>query len=403
MCGSSCIVSAKSFIFFIGGCLGVSQCQTYVFFATILRLTYTLIIRGNDLNQLSKSLSLTVFAMLFLTKAFAMEVGINFISVGNQYANSIYDSENVTGLFNYLAKENVKRVSIRVTWTTMEPEEGKYNQKYLDNLNRVLTAAKNNKINVLLDFHTLFMRSNYACPPWVMNYEADDGSSAEFSVIMAARSIHVRRTYLAMLSNVWRSVSRTGAVDVVSVMNEPWAFNWKNPDNDMRQITELLCEAGDLFKSIAPEIKTTVRFTSGMNPWTTERGKRFDFDLLVKHLSFFSINIYEDPSVQSVKWDYFDKALELARKNKINFWVTEFGQEGMGKKELGGEASLESQQMYYRSFLERINRNENLKPDCILAWNAEPGGKNNSSLWDNANHQLTATGILLSSFSKTNQ
>jgi hypothetical protein len=74
----------------------------------------------------------------------------------------------------------------------------------------------------MLDSHTLFMKRNYACPPWITNHFQDDGAPCAYGISMVATSPTVRERFLAMQNVVLAGLKTEDAIDVASPMNEPF-------------------------------------------------------------------------------------------------------------------------------------------------------------------------------------
>ncbi len=350
-----------------------------------------------------------------LADCFALEVGVNMISVGNEYANPEFQDEKILPFLAMLKSEGFERVSFRVTWSRMEVTEGVYNEAYIKNLRRLYHAAEKAGLKALLDFHTLFKRQVYACPAWVSNYtDVRTGGPGVHSVIMTVRHPAVGKRYIDMQRHVAKALAGCGAIDSVSVMNEPFTLEWAKPDAmraEQAALTTYLCRAARELKETVPRWKTTVRFCMPYSPWALDDTKRFGIEELMGALDIFSLNNYLDPAnpadtrplkgTPSGSWVTFAETARRCHAAGKGFWVTEFGcpvdgevnDEGSGMKvPPGGQAR------YYDAFFARLYAME-YQPQSALAWVMSLGAAGRSldsyALWDRVSASFTDGGKAL--------
>lgn len=321
------------------------------------------------------------------------EAGVNITSVGNSYSDPQFQDEPLDRLFAELKKRGITRISLRVTWATMERKEGSLDPKIMASMKRIYGKAQMYGFKAMLDFHTLFMKDNYACPEWVAQHRQDDGSPCVRSIAMIARSKSVRERYLAYVAGVVSEMKECQAIDVVSVMNEPFSIEWKNPSRwavDMDQIQSVIEEAARIVREKAPGRRVAVRFCGTVNPWGHNPERRFDAQRMLKALDIIGQNIYLDPnddnavqqdklskkSGPNLSWPIMAEAAEQCRKAGKSFWITEFGapwQKSDDPKEPSG--TLESQKENVERYCKRFWGNS-IRPEAVMIWVLQSNPKN---------------------------
>lgn len=314
-------------------------------------------------------------------------VGVNLISVGNQYMDTLYREPALTPFMERLAKDGMGRISIRITWSTMMPSPGVLNQTYLSNYERVATAAGRAGMKVMVDFHTLFGTGLYACPKWVAEEPGDDGRPGVVSVVMAARSRKIRGYYLDMVREISRRAKTWPGVDTVSVMNEPWSLDYKDPkaaQAEFRLIEDWACEAARVVKEEAPALKRTLRFTASINPWAPEEKKRFQWERLSGDLEIFSVNAYANPLEKPEAAELVLAAAARCRAEGRDLWITEFGRERGEQAVEQGAGSIPLQAAYMADYMKWLETTEH-GPSVALAWVIQPSGKEGMNLYDGEN------------------
>ena len=340
----------------------------------------------------------TLTACLFLCApswliAAGPEAGVNITSVGNSYSDPQFQDEPLDRLFSELKKRGITRISLRVTWATMERKEGSLDPKIMAAMKRIYGKAQTYGFKAMLDFHTLFMKDNYACPEWVAQHRQDDGSPCVRSIAMIARSKSVRERYLAYVAGVVSEMKECQAIDVVSVMNEPFSMEWKNPSRwavDMDQIQSVIEEAARIVREKAPGRRVAVRFCGVVNPWGHNPERCFDAQRMLKALDVIGQNIYLDPnddnavqqdklskkSGPNLSWPIMAEAAEQCRKAGKSFWITEFGapwQKSDDPKEPSG--TLESQKENVERYCKRFWGNS-IRPEAVMIWVLQSNPKN---------------------------
>jgi len=321
------------------------------------------------------------------------EAGVNITSVGNSYSDPQFQDESLDRLFTELKKRGITRISLRVTWATMERQEGSLDPKIMAAMKRIYGKAQTYGFKAMLDFHTLFMKDNYACPEWVAQHRQDDGSPCVRSIAMIARSKSVRERYLAYVAGVVSEMKVCPAIDVVSVMNEPFSMEWRNPSrwaDDMDQIQSVIEEAARIVREKAPGRRVAVRFCGAVNPWGHNPERRFDAERMLKVLDIIGQNIYLDPNddnavhqdklskkpLPALSWPIMAEAAERCRKAGKAFWITEFGapwQKSDDTKEPSG--TLESQKIDVESYCKRFWGNS-IRPEAVMIWVLQANPKN---------------------------
>ena len=329
------------------------------------------------------------------------EAGVNITSVGNKYSDPQFEDEPLCRLFADLKERGIKRISLRVTWASMEHRQGSLDPKILAAMKRIYGKAHTYGFKAMLDFHTLFMTGCYACPEWVAQYRQDDGSPGVHSIAMIARSKPVRERYLAYIAGVVTELKECKAIDVVSVMNEPWSLEWKNPsrwDAELGQIQSVIEDAARIVREKAPGRRVAVRFGGRVNPWSHNPGRKFDTQRMLNALDIIGQNLYLDPnddnamllsdkpsknSRPSLSWGIMAEASEQCRKAGKALWFTEFGAPCRGELEGIKNGSRESQKKYFEGYCRRF-WGEAIRPEAILAWVLEPNpqSKAGSQLYD---------------------
>jgi hypothetical protein len=330
------------------------------------------------------------------------EAGVNITSLGNNYGDPEFRDEPLGRLFTALKERGIKRISLRVTWSTMERQEGSLNPAILAAMKRIYGKAHSYGFKAMLDFHTLFLKDSYACPEWVPQHEQDDGSPGFHSIAMIARSKAVRERYLAYVAGVVTEMKDCEAIDVVSVMNEPCSTEWKNPSlmaADMDQIKSVIEKAACIVREKLPGRRVAVRFMGEINPWSQNPAHRLDTRRMLNALDIIGQNVYLDPDNDnatiprklshgtrpSLSWDIVIGASEQCRKAGKAFWITEFGAPWQG--ELCGikDGSLELQKQYFAGYCRRF-WGEAIRPETVLAWVIQPNSQSKAAgqLYDGA-------------------
>ncbi len=327
------------------------------------------------------------------------EAGVNIISVGNSYADPQLKDEALNRLFAELKARGITRISLRVTWGTMERQEGSLNPEILASMKRIYNKAHDYGFKAMLDFHTFFAVDSYACPEWVGQKLQDDGSPCVRSIAMLARSEVVRKRYLAYVAGVISELKECLAIDVISVMNEPLSLEWNNPSRwktDLDQLQGVIEEAARIVREKAPGRKVAIRFCGVTNPWAHNPGRSFDAQRMLKAMDIIGQNIYIDPDDEnatepeklkkgtspSLSWDIVAEAAERCRKEGKEFWITEFG---CPYRDNDGKLNLERQQKYFESSCKRY-WGPDIRPDAVMAWvlSPNPKGKEANGLYDGA-------------------
>ena len=333
--------------------------------------------------------------------------GVNITSLGNNYSDPEFQDEPLDRLSAALKERGIKRISLRVTWATMERQEGSLNPEILAAMKRIYAKAHSYGFKAMLDFHTLFAMDCYACPKWVSQHTQDDGSLGVQSIVMIARSKQVRERYLAYIAGVVTEMKDCQAIDVVSVMNEPFSPESKNPSRravDMDQIQSVIDKAARIVREKAPGRRVAVRFCGLANPWSQNPEHRFDTRRMLNALDIIGQNIYLDPGNDnatiprklphgtrpSLSWGIVSGAAEQCRKAGKAFWITEFGAPSQG--ELAGikDGSPELQKKYYEGYCRRF-WGEAIRPETLLAWVIQPNPQSKASgqLYDAATGTFT--------------
>lgn len=332
-----------------------------------------------------------VFFSLMFCFSFAIAAptaGVNLVSVGNWYGDPQFQDAPADRLLGELKGRGMGCISLRVTWSSMEKVEGTYDPIILSNMERLFQKAAAHGFTAMLDFHTLFMRDNYACPAWVTNQVQDDGTPCIRSLGMLARSKGVRDRYLAMISGVTAALSHCSAIDVVSVMNEPFALDWKNESSwnkDMDVILSVIEEAARRVREKAPGRKVAVRFCGAVNPWSAFPLRRFDPDRTLAALDIIGQNIYIDPNRDdaakveklmrdprpTISWSLLGEGSRRCREAGKALWITEFGAPWTGTGEEGISGSPEIQADYFQGFCRRF-WGDSIRPQAVLAWVIQP-------------------------------
>ena len=318
------------------------------------------------------------------------EAGVNIISVGNAYRDPAFRDEALDSLLSDLKERGVTRISLRVTWNSMEREEGTLNPTILANLKRMFESAQTHGFSAMLDFHTLFMKDSYACPTWVADHPQDDGSPGLRSVAMIARSQAVRERYLAMIEGVLAELGECEAIDVVSVMNEPFSLEFRDParwSEDVDQITTVIEDAARIVRAKAPGRRVAARFSGTVNPWSHFAGRRFDADRLLQTLDIIGQNVYLNPNdddaskganlvknaAPSLSWGILAEAAAKCRAAGRALWITEFGAPWRGVRQ-GDQGSLELQTAYFEGYCRRF-WGDSIQPETVMAWVLSPNPK----------------------------
>lgn len=325
--------------------------------------------------------------------AMGPEAGVNIISAYNNYSDPQLQDEPLNHLFAALQERGLKRISLRVTWATMERQEASLDPKILAAMKRIFGTAQKYGFKAMLDFHTLFMEDNYSCPKWVARYSQDDGSPGVRSMIMIARSRPVRERYLAFVAGVVSEMKECPAIDAVSVMNEPFSPDWRKPaywNADLYRIQGVIEAAACSVREKAPGRRVAVRFCGGFNPWSENPGRRFDALRMLKALDIIGQNIYLDPRDDNaadlakptkdlrptLSWTIMAEAAERCRQAGKSFWITEFGApwKQSDKSKYQG-ASLEAQKEYFEGCCKRF-WSKSIRPEAVMAWVLESDPKN---------------------------
>lgn len=328
------------------------------------------------------------------------QAGVNIISVGNTYADPIFAAGEVDRFMARLAVSGMQRISIRVTWETMEKEPGVFSADIIANLRRIAQAAERQSIKVMLDFHTLFSKNSYTAPQWLANYTGRNGKPGIRSLIMTVRNPEAGKAYLAMQRHVLTELRDVTGIEVVSLMNEPWPFWDEGPAGareDMDATSDLLIESAKQVKSINPHWKTAIRFTSSFNPWSDDKNKRFDEAKTFAATNIIGINIYLDPSGKydhegagadgrvrgGASWAVFERAVLATRASGRQLWVTEFGMSFSGNDSLGQPNSHDRQRQYYEAVCTRWWKGSP-RPNAVMAWVLEPNlsSRQGKEIWD---------------------
>jgi hypothetical protein len=331
------------------------------------------------------------------------EIGVNLISLGNRYQDRDYAPSNLGHFMNQLATQGMKRVSLRVTWSTMEPEAENYQAPVISNLARLCTKAKARGIRVLLDFHTLFHSDSYSCPKWVRELPPDEGETARPSIIMIARSQEVARRYIAMVGHVSRQLAPTGAIDVVSIMNEPWSHYWNEPHlkgAEYAKIEGVMERAAIEARQAIQGARVTARFTSKHNGWAGEPPV-FSWNRLTSFLDILSVNTYRDPTVDPDVYKIITTAAQRAREAGRDFWITEFGREFVPTKD-SGPGDTNAQALFFRHFLAWWSQAPH-QPSTLLAWTVQPAGNEAYNLFDPGTRAWNPAWFILGQYAKGEQ
>ncbi len=336
---------------------------------------------------MKKTFLLLAVSLLFIGQIIAAgpEAGVNIISVGNTYADPQFKGEALDQLFKELKARGIERISLRVTWATMERQEGSLNPEVLAEMKRIFGKAHDYGFKAMLDFHTFFAKDSYACPPWVAQHLQDDQSPGLRSIAMLGRSEGVRKRYLAHITGVLGELKDCAAIDVVSVMNEPLSLEWDNPARwraDVDQIQNVIEAAAGIVREIAPGRKVAARFSGLVNPWTKNPGRSFDPARMLKALDIVGQNIYMDPDddhatepeklkkgmLPSLTWEIAAEAAERCREAGKLFWITEFGCPWHDNER---KEDFERQRKYYESTCKRL-WSPAIRPDAVMAWVLSP-------------------------------
>lgn len=331
------------------------------------------------------------------------EAGVNIISSYNTYSDPQLQEEPLNRLFTALKERGIKRISLRVTWATMERQEGSLDPKILAAMKRIYGTAQTYGFKAMLDFHTLFMADNYSCPKWVAQYKQDDGAPGVRSLIMIARSKPVRERYLAYIAGVVSEMKECQAIDAVSVLNEPFSPDWRKPaywNADLDQIQSVIEQAARIVREKAPGRRVAVRFCGGFNPWSQYPGRRFDAQRMLNALDIIGQNIYLDPNDDNavelarptkdprptLSWTIMAEAAERCHQAGKAFWITEFGAPWKpSDNPKNSNANLESQKAYFEGCCKRF-WNKSICPEAVMVWVLESNPKNTDQfgLYDGA-------------------
>lgn len=339
---------------------------------------------------MAKTLLLVAVAFLLSGPLLAAgpEGGVNIISVGNRYNDPQFQNKPLDQLFTALKDRGVLRISLRVTWSAMENQDGSLNQAYLAALRRIYDRAQMHGFKAMLDFHTLFATNSYACPKWVSDYPQDDGSPGVRSIGMIARSQAVRQRYLAYVAGVVTALKDCPAIDVVSVMNEPFPFGaaWSKSSRwnaEIDRIQGVIEAAAAIVREKAPGKRVAVRFGEAVNPWNHDPKRRFDTRRMLVALDIIGQNVYLNPdrargpergdSRPTFSWDVCAEAAAQCRKAGKAFWITEFGAPWHGARK-GVKCSPESQAERFEGFCRRF-WGDDIQPQAVLAWVLAPNPK----------------------------
>jgi endoglycosylceramidase len=102
----------------------------------------------NDLNKNAISVSGTRFI-----DSFGRQVIFSGINKVNKDPKKNYIDSDSSETFNQFRKWGLNCVRLGIIWAGVEPEPGKYNEKYLDKIEEQVNQAAQNGIYVLLDMH----------------------------------------------------------------------------------------------------------------------------------------------------------------------------------------------------------------------------------------------------------
>ncbi len=318
--------------------------------------------------------------------------GVNVISVGNQYADKVFAADQVDGFMKMLADSGMQRVSIRATWSKIEPKEGEYDARVVENLRRVAEAAGRQGMKVMLDFHTKFTQGNYSRPTWIAQLPVQEGQVAVDSTIMVVRSDRAGERFLAMQKYVVESLADVSAIDVIAVMNEPFA-SWdrgrENVAPEMARLGEFLAAAARQMRQVNPNVRLAIRFTTFNHPWSGDPIKRFDKALILDNFDIIGLNNYFDPHEninyeyadatvsRGGSWEIFYQAMDDVKAAGKEFWVSEFGMKTSGNDGFGKPYSLERQRQYYEDICKKWWESDK-RPDCVMPWVMQPAGGSNA-------------------------
>lgn len=341
--------------------------------------------------------------------------GANVISLTNRYDDATFAPGQLEKFMDKLVEANIQRISIRVTWATMEWNKGQYSSEIVSNLRRVAEAADARGIKVMLDFHTLFNKDNYTAPKWLADYPQTNGKPGIRSLIMTVRNPEAGQAYLDMQKFVLTQLKDVRAIDMVALINEPWPFWDEGADGarrDMDAISDLLVKAGRQVLQINPDWKRAVRFTLAFQPWSDASNKRYDVDKTFQAADVIGLNNYFGPTSetsnegskpwnQGASWNAYSRAVQAVRAAGKEFWVTEFGMTTSGNDDKGVPFTLERQKAYMEAICQRWWEGPD-RPDGVLIWVVSPHVKPRQGfcIWDGEKFDWNPAGQVFVKYAK---
>jgi hypothetical protein len=295
--------------------------------------------------------------------------GANLVSLGNAYTTNEYSDASLDQLFNALAAQGLRQISVRVIWQIMEPTQGVYNATAIAALNRILSKATAHGFDAMLDFHTLFTEGDqwWQAPLWLTHVAPQGAFNGETLAAGSLRQLFyvdaMSDAYLAMIQHVVGQTQAHASLKYISLLNEPYLY-WNSTSN-AAHFSNLVMKLLTGARTVTAK-PLGIRFLSGWNPWADESNKVIGADIWM-FMDYVAMNQYvpaTDTSVidGTVFWPMAQRALAQVQAAGKKFVVSETGYD------TGADAD------YAARWTALLARLQTYKPDVVQLWNAQNDG-----------------------------
>ncbi len=306
--------------------------------------------------------------------------GINLISGGNEYSNVEYNDANLDILFPMLKSKGFRQISIRVIWERAEPtQQGVYNATLLSNLSRIADKAEYHKLDMMLDFHTLFNDGDtWMVPTWLSTIASAGTYNGESVAAVHMKQIFydvdVRNAYCEMMKHYTWELRNKPAINYISILNEPY-LNYGSTINDTTYFEPTVDYLRSQVAFAANGKPIGVRFLVNWNPWCDQANKRIGATKW-ESLDYVAMNLYPEWGAVNGVYDGTNmvacahRAIQAVQGVEKKFIISELGYDANFNH--GLVATAQQKEEYWGWLFTNV-----LNPvqcDLVLVWNGENNG-----------------------------
>jgi hypothetical protein len=269
--------------------------------------------------------------------------GINYHSAWWHYDSQYTTDDIVHRDFQLFQKNGINLVTILIQWVYMEPSDGIYRQKYMNDIKRVIEIADQHDIDCIIDFHTINLMPNWLPPK----------SLSETSTNRFVTNQKTRDSFFEFEKYVIQNVDHYDNVHSYHIFNEPYLGSLQWQFSSSRQ--EVLQFLQDLYNNAKLYTNKPCSIRYGTDSITAS--SQFNDDPMVwSSCDYITANYYIDEAWGSHSETRLRNIVEKAHNLGKKIMIGEFGR--------NTDDDLE-QQTYMKKYVELFN---DIDIDYIGAW-----------------------------------